>query len=293
MEEDKYLILIVMVILFVVVMQWLPEREGFKNNTTERLENLEVWDEFYAEVYDQLFDSKQRIDYELSSIMKAAFSKWPPAKLNVLDLGSGTGNYTTFFSTNKIPYTGLEQSPFMIKKAREKNPAAKYIMGDAMQPTVFAPNTFSHIMCMYFTLYSFPNQRGLLQNCFAWLKPGGFFIVHVADPEMFDPVLDAASPFPAFSLQKYSTERVTESEIVFDQFTYRSKFAKEPDSDDALFSESFEFPDGKVREHRHDLYMPPLEDVESLFKSVGFTLKEDIDLMPVEFEYQNILIFQK
>jgi len=40
-----------------------------------------------------------------------------------------------------------------------------------------------------------------------WTNPGGFFIVHLVEPDKYDPLLDLASPFAAFSLQKYSYDR--------------------------------------------------------------------------------------
>ena len=56
---------------------------------------------------------------------------------------------------------------------------------------------------MYFVIYYQKDITKLSDNCYKWLKRGGQLIIHLVNPEKFDPILEPASPFPAFSLQKY------------------------------------------------------------------------------------------
>lgn len=124
-------------------------------------------------------------------------------------------------------------------------------------------------------------------------------VVHIADPEKFDPILDAASPFMMFSLQRYSKERVMESSVTFDHFNYKSRFVKNKGSEDATFEEVLTFNDPKLnnglkyREHRHRLHMPSVDSMLELIKSSGFTRHEMIDMTPAGYEYQYILLFTK
>ena len=46
-----------------------------------------------------------------------------------------------------------------------------------------------------FSIYEFQNPKIVSDNVYQWLEPDGFFIVHMVDPDKFDPLLDLASPF--------------------------------------------------------------------------------------------------
>ena len=92
---------------------------------------------------------------------------------------------------------------------------------------------------------------------YSWLRPGGYFAVHVVDPRRFDPVLDAANPLVGISLQRYMTERKTDSTVIFNKFIYKSQFEYDKDTQKATFRESFIYPKEKrVRAHVHTLEMP-------------------------------------
>jgi hypothetical protein len=115
------------------------------------------------------------------------------------------------------------------------------------------------------------------------------------NPLKFDPILDAASPFSMFSLQKYSKDRVVDSQVVFDTFTYSSRFLKDKQSDEATFEETITFneKDKKYREHRHQLYMPSVESMLEIIQSSGFSRHEMVDMLPAGYEYQYLVFFTK
>jgi hypothetical protein len=101
------------------------------------------------------------------------------------------------------------------------------------------------------------------------------------------------------SLQNYTKERIMDSEVIFDQFNYKSRFVKEKNDDDATFEELLTFSDPakhggyKFREHKHRLHMPSLNDMLDIVKSSGFTRHEMVDMTPAGFEYQYILFLTK
>jgi hypothetical protein len=116
------------------------------------------------------------------------------------------------------------------------------------------------------------------------------------EPDKFDPLLNLASPFAAFSLQKYSYDRQTKSEIYFNDFKYTGEFNKKMNEDEATFDEIFTFfnpIDYKYREQSHQLYMPSLDKLINIFKSSGFRVQEKIDLVSVGKEYQYLVVFSK
>lgn len=271
-----------------------PTQEGFKGGQEEtELEDSEIYDEFFSKIYDKLFVVKERVQFEQQSMQEHALAEWPMTETNVLDVGCGVGHHARFFLDKGVGYIGLDKSTAMVQKARSNHPDAKFVRGDAMEATLFASRTFSHVLCMYFTFYAFQNQKRLLHNIYSWLKPSGILVLHLVNPDKFDPVLDAASPFPGFSIQKYSKDRVTESEVEFDKFKYRAKFKHSPGDPEVVFEETFTFPDDTTRHHRHNLHMPSLETVLDTAKGVGFTVKHKEDMTPVEHEYQYLVYLQK
>jgi SAM-dependent methyltransferase len=124
----------------------------------------------------------------------------------------------------------------MINKARAKYPSVNinWKIGDAITTDLFAPEQFSCVCFFYFTLYYFPNRRDVFRNCYQWMRPGSVLVLHVVNRDKFDPILDSASPFPAFSLQKYSKSRVTKSGVTFEKFEYNADFDLELKSQDPL-----------------------------------------------------------
>jgi hypothetical protein len=145
----------------------------------------------------------------------------------------------------------------------------------------------------------FENPKILADNAYHWLQPSGYFVVHMVDPDKFDPLLDLASPFAAFSLQKYSLERQTDSTIYFDTFKYLGKFKKEKGVDNAVYEEIFSYYDKdsnngiKYRENKHHLMMPSTERMIEIIKSSGFRHVETVDLVRCGKEYQYLVYFSK
>ena len=138
------------------------------------------------------------------------------------------------------------------------------------------------------------NLDKVFRNFNKWLAPRGMMVLHLVDRDNFDPLLNAASPFPLFSLQKYSKKRITESKVHFNNFIYKSKFDVDTHNDSAIFSEMFEYKDKpKNRKQQHKLYMPDISVIVSKAHNNGFKLVHKIGMIPVSFEYHYLYIFRK
>ena len=274
----------------------LFDNEREKNGETDTHEDYsEIYDDFYANVYDKLFTTPERVSFEKASIREYALSEWPKDEIKLLDVCCGTGPHVDWLCREGIDIVGLDSSESMLKKAREKCKSARFYKGDIARAETFAPKSFSHAMMLYFSIYQFQNAKMILDNIYSWLRPGGIFVIHLVDPNKFDPILDAASPFGPFSVQKYSTERVIDSDVFFDKFKYKSRFVKDPDTDKARFEEVFEFEEPKhsYRENIHHLTMPTIPAMLDIVKSAGFTRHEMVDMTPVGYEYQYLVYFSK
>lgn len=274
----------------------LENAEGFANpdgpdGNTVVLGNDVLYDEFYSKVYDQLTDGAARQDAETGLTLAWAKGFRPQVKMiNMLDIGCGTGGDVALFKKAGVSKAvGLDASDAMIAAARKKYPKGDYRVGTAEQIGQFAAGEFNLVTMYYFTYYYLRDPEMAMRNAFNWLEPGGCLVIHLVNREKFDPILESASPFVAFSIQKYSKERVKQSKVTFDKFEYKAEFNHEGAL--AEFREEFKFKNGKTRRQVHNLKMPRMEEVVALAEANGFKYKQFIDLTAIGYEYQYLFCF--
>jgi len=296
--ELKYVLLVLLAVAMYYVSMWSSSIEGFENGKSTTVEN--PYDALYASIYKQLWHRDEEIQYEQVSMQDIALAEWPISTVKVLDMCCGVAPHACWFKNLGVEYLGVDTSADMITKARTECPSAEFQVGDITKASIFAPKSASHTMLLGFSVYMFPNPKMVFDNAYMWTQPGGFFILHLVEPDKYDPLLDLASPFAAFSLQKYSYERQTKSEIYFNQFKYTGNFQKKKNEDDAKFSEVLTFydtsssPDNvKYREQVHNWTMPSVERMIEIVKSSGFRMKEKVHLVSCGKEYQYLIYFTK
>lgn len=266
--------------------------EGFQQNDQFLFKTgNDVYDDFYASVYDFLVYNNYKDDYEIGEIINKTT---PTSSSKILDIGCGTGNQVANFAEKKFNILGIDVSPSMIKKAREKYPEYNFKIADALNDDTFVSSSFTHITCLYFTLYYFQNKQLLFENIYRWLMPGGYFIVHLVDRKMFDPILPPGNPLLMISPQRYAKERITTTKVKFDGFSYNAKFDLDESQNIAKFNEKFRMDDGsKSRKNEHILYMPEKEEIINEIQNVGFISEGIVDLINCQYEYQYLYIFSK
>ena len=297
--ETAYIFLAVLVFLMYGLTVWYSSIEGFEDGKSEEFHDSEIYDEMYAAIYDSLWNSNERIKYEQVSMQDMSLADRETSSVRVLDMCCGTANHAQFFRDLGVSYVGVDTSDAMIAKARERCPSAKFNKGDVTLPQLYSPKSFSHCLLLGFSIYMFQNPRILSDNAYQWTQPGGYFVVHLVDPDKFDPLHDLSSPFAAFSLQKYNIERQTESIVYFDKFKYTGKLKKKAEEDDASYDEVFSYYDPannngvKYRENKLSMYMPSKERMINIIRTSGFTHVETVDLVRCGKEYQYLVYFTK
>ena len=291
-------ILLFLAFLFIIVLAFKNLKssnkvtEGFEQNDQFLFKTgNDVYDDFYAEVYDYLVYNNFKDDYEVGEIINKTT---PSSSSKILDIGCGTGNQVVNFGSRGYEVLGIDISPSMINKAIEKYPNYDFQVADALNGNKFNSNTFTHITCLYFTIYYFQNKIQFLENVYRWLMPGGYFIVHLVDRKMFDPILPPGNPLLMISPQRYAKERITTTKVKFDGFSYDAKFDLNEGQDVAKFNEKFKMDDGsKTRKNEHILYMPEKEEIVNEIQNVGFISQGIVDLINCQYEYQYLYIFTK
>ena len=287
-------LLFVALLLIIVVFFNSPEfniKEGYEQNDTFLFKKgPEIYDGFYATIYDQLVFNNLKDDYEITQIVNRTT---PTSASVVLDVGSGTGHHVAKMSEKGLNAVGIDNSQAMVKQAKENYPQYDFQLGSALDINQYKNNSFTHILCLYFTIYYFENKETFFNNCMEWLMPGGYLILHLVDREKFDPILPPGNPLYIVSPQKYAKERITHTKITFNNFVYTSNFNLEANKDVATFEEKFKFNDGKVRKQEHLLYMEDAQDILTKAADAGFIVQGKIDLVSCAYPNQYMYILVK
>ena len=113
----------------------------------------------------------------------------------------------------------------MVNISTAKYPHSTFKVGSALDFMLFPAATFSHILCLYFTIYYIERKQQFFQNCYDWLLPGGYLVLHLVNRNMFDPILNSANPLAMVSPQKYAKKRITNSLVKFKDFQYKANFS--------------------------------------------------------------------
>jgi SAM-dependent methyltransferase len=268
-----------------------PQREGFEQTKEFSIKKGPmIYDEFYANVYDDLIFNQIKNDYEVGEIINKTT---PDTESLILDIGSGTGHHVKSLVDHGLKAQGIDISPAMVKQAKITYPDLDYRVADALDTMTFPATSFTHITCLYFTIYYIENKRRFFENCMQWLMPGGYLTIHLVDRDNFDPILPAGDPFGVVSPQSYADKRITSTVVKFNDFDYKSNFELRPDNI-AIMNETFKYKNnGNVRKNEHKLYMPTQKKILSLAKETGFILLSQIDMLRCQYGSQYIYVLQK
>lgn len=285
--------------------------EGFSNKV-ESDTSLYTWitdpqliyDDFYSGVYDQLTHQVERTKAKVAILKNLWMTKdSQPQQWSLLDAGCGTGHASINFTKEGVGRViGMDFSPAMLRYAEKSvQPKAKLTSEQTKNlrwrneslnnPSACSAGEFTHMCLLYFSFYYIKNQEEFFRFANLWLKPGGKLVIEVVNKYKFDPILESASPFIAFSLQKYSKERILKSKVIFDKFEYESEF--QLTNPKAEFYETFRFKNNHVRRQKHSFYMPTIDEIVKMGKLGGFKYVGYQDLRVIGFEYAYLLQFEK
>lgn len=293
--------ILIFLVLIIVIFKFFKKTDVTEGMITSDKfifkQGSDIYDDFYANIYDYLVYNLVKNDFEYGAIVN---STSPTSQSVILDVGCGTGHHVNQFASQNFEVIGIDISKAMIDKSISNYPELKknFIVGDVLNSKQFYPNSFTHIMCLYFTIYNFKDKTLFFNNCYNWLMPGGYLIVHLVDKDKFDPILPPGNPLYIVSPQRYAKKRITKTSVIFNDFKYNSEFKPNVNNDNteenvSIFEEKIKFNNGNYRKHEHKFYMENINQISSMATECGFALHSKIDMLKCAYESQFLYIFVK
>ena len=263
-------ILIFFTILSILLILWKRNssgapKEGFDQAVPFVLKrDNQIYDDFYATIYDEIHNTESKEIGEILQIVQ-------PTKRSIfLDIGSGTGHLVNKLTQMGYYASGVDKSEAMVEQSTRNFPDINVHCGDVVDSMLFDRSTFTHIFCMNFTIYHIPDKTLFFKNCYYWLAPNGYLIVHLADRDKYNAVVAATTPRFVDNAQKYSKSRIIESNAVMGDFKYSNAIdLKNPGT--VVVKERFtDIHTNNTRENELTLYMDDLNKIVDIAQKCGF-----------------------
>ena len=152
----KILLFITLLLILVVFFKSYSIKEGYEQNDKFLFKKgNDIYDGFYATVYDYLVFNNLKDDYEITQIVNKTT---PSTSSVILDVGSGTGHHVAKLAQKDLNVVGIDISPSMVEQAKKNYPKYDFQVGDVLDTNQYKNNSFTHILCLYFTIYYMKNK---------------------------------------------------------------------------------------------------------------------------------------
>ena len=84
----------------------------------------------------------------------------------ILDIGCGTGHHVGLLENKGYNAIGIDESSSMISKAKNNYPESDFRVANVLNSNIFNYQTFTHILCLYFTIYYVENKYKVIIHLF-------------------------------------------------------------------------------------------------------------------------------
>lgn len=300
-----------LILVIYIIFSWRKNRfESFETQATNFIikKSDNIYDDFYANMYDKLVYNKIKNNWEIGIIRN---TKHPSNRTILLDVGSGTGHHVGDLNKQGLNSIGVDISPSMNIIAKQNYPDSEFKTGDVLNTMIFQIDSFTHITCLYFTIYYIKDKRKFFMNCSHWLLPGGYLILHLVDRDNFDPIIPAGKPCPckkkeykernnkminnnSNSNNSNNSKREISTIANIDNYKYKSIFDFIYEKDEAILEETFKNQsNGDIRTQEHHFYMPSQREILSIAKDCGFILSAKYSMKDCMYDNQYLYVLQK
>jgi len=251
-------------------------QEGFQQDQPYVLkQNQDVYDEFYTDMYDGVNNRDKICQLELFQIIKMTE---PSVKNSVfLDVGSGTGCVVNELANSGYDVYGVDKSIIMSDYAETKYPSINIKTADVLDPMTYESGLFTHVLCLNFTLYEFTNKPQFFNNSYFWLKPNGYLVLHLVDPNKFSSkkylknkgrlttIYDSLMP------ESNNDGRKTTTNVEFADCNYEESYQFSNTSSNVVFKQTFTDKYTKnIRQNEQTMNMESIDEILDIAKRAGF-----------------------
>lgn len=265
--------------------------EGFQQKERFILKTGQAsYDEFYSEIYDELWEPENRSKYEIDVLIKTLDPQ--PIFSNMLDVGCGTGSFLKELKKKGFQARGIDLSIDMTQRCI--NDGLTISVSNVLDPMIYERRTFTHIFCMDFTLYELEDKYQFFKNSYCWLKNNGYLIIHLADKTQFNPIIPAAKSSVIDSIEQLGPTRIVKTEIEFEDFVYTSDYIT--DRTTIVHTESFtDKTTQHIRQNERILKMDSPQEILKMAIISGFIVKGMFSMVdgPSRDAAQQIVILEK
>ncbi len=134
------------------------------------------------DIYDRIgdtYDTTRTSDPQIAGALAAHINLQPTGKY--LDVGCGSGNYTTALNRAGGRWTGLEPSSHMLQLARDKDMSVTWVQA-AAESLPFADAAFDAVICTA-AIHHFTSLAQALREIDRVLTAGGKLVIFTATPQ--------------------------------------------------------------------------------------------------------------
>ena len=221
------ILLLLVALLMVVVILTLP-------SYNQKRKRPEADDALYPKLYDSIHGG--------STSCLETVEEFVPESARLLDAGCGTGALVNALKADSV---GMDISKDMVAEAKRRYPDKHFIVSDVLERSTFRKETFTHIVCLGYSVYWLSSKLLFFKNCNYWLEDNGILILHVA-----------ANPKKAIEAPQYERN-----------FKYRGNFVGN------TYVEHMEYKNKSARVE-NKLHFESIETITKLGESSGFVLKQ-------------------
>ena len=288
--ESYYALLLLLIAVLVIFYINKKEYTFLEKFETRDGDQTDLYDKQYVTIHSIVYKNDDDRKLEVSAIEDLILKKVKNKKMiNILDAGSGVGDYTKVFKDKGYQITGIDRSYNMLKTAQYNAHRCKFIKGKLEDESSFKNDEFSHIFCNSSTLYmnNHENIKKILENFHLWTKTNGFLILHVKDPDNLVPIV---KNYSQYYYDDYKNKHIF---TYFNGFLHNAWYMKnESEKDSYKYYEKITLENGKSRVKITRLTIPPKNEIFDLLNVIGYKLYKFVEVKQ-SIKGDELVIFRK
>ena len=299
--HDNIWLKLILLLILILSTIWVIKRFT-QNNTNAEIEtfqtqpyvlkqNEDIYDSFYIDHYDTLFETEKYSEEDFNIILSNTILN---KDSSILDIGCGTWSLVNRFGDAGFLAFGVDRSRSMVEEAQENVRNGEVHCDDVMiNPMLYNKNSFTHILCSHFTIYEIEDKSKFFKHCHSWLKVGGYLGIHMVDVDSYKLIVPNSEWFSITSDDNVnSTKRIINTKIQKKGYQYTNQFEMRNDKP-IMQVETFNV-GSKTRVNEKKLYMVDKQNLIDMALAHGFRSYRVISYSScVKDSHQYMVIFQK